>query len=98
MGGESVDDTTARIAFSSVVRFDAADGAWHEVAALGAARTTAAAAVLDGLVYVAGGRCDDDTPLATVERFSAARGAWEAVAPMAVARAGSATAAVGGKL
>ena len=83
---------------SSVVRFDAADGAWHGAPAMAAARSSACAAVLDGLVYIAGGRDGSGMPLASVERFSAARGAWEAVAPMVTARSACAAAAVGGKL
>ena len=58
-----VDASGSRL--SSVVRFDAADGAWHEVSALAAARTSACAAVLDGLVYAAGGRGDGGTYLAS---------------------------------
>jgi N-acetylneuraminic acid mutarotase len=70
---------------AQVTCFDpAADGAgaWAEVAPMGTARSSAAAAALNGLLYVAGGYDDDDGELRTVERYDPVSNTWEAVASM----------------
>ena len=57
-----------------------------------------AVAVLDGKLYVAGGRGAGYDRLSSVERYDPALGAWEAVAPMAAARSGVGVAVLDGKL
>jgi len=76
--------------FLQVACFDPAAaggaGAWAFVEPMGTARESAAAASLDGLLYVAGGMGADGTGLHTVERYSPASDTWEAVASMISAR------------
>ena len=65
---------------------------------LAEARENHAVAVLDGKLYAAGGRNDDDGYLSSVERYDPTQNAWEAVAPMAEMRFAPALAVVDGKL
>jgi kelch-like protein 17 (actinfilin) len=61
------------------------------------ARSGAGAAVLDGKIYVVGGR-DSTTQLATVEVSNPATKAWSQAPPMITARETAGVAALGGKL
>ncbi len=80
----------------SVWEFDTSDATWSRRADLLEAREHIAAAVLDGYIYVSGGRWSED--LASVERYDPNEDEWTSVAPMAEARAGHAMVAVGGRL
>ena len=62
-------------------------------------RTTAAAAVLDGKLWVAGGWDSDDIALASVEVFDPASNTWDATkAAMTTGRYGHALAVLDGEL
>ncbi len=62
------------------------------------ARNSAAGAVIDGQLYVVGGRVVNDGNRATTEVYQPATGTWRTVAPMPNAQGGIAAAAVAGKL
>ena len=79
---------------NSVERFDPITNAWESLSPMSTARRGAAAAVLDGKLYVAGG-CGPDTKfgadsdlncLSTVERYDPSTNAWESVASMSKGR------------
>lgn len=77
--------------------FDPVTGGWSTRAPLMEAREHIAAAVVDGLIYVSGGRWSEGE-LASVERYDPSLDEWQAVAPLAVARAGHAMVGNDGQL
>lgn len=86
--------------------FDPATGTWEPRAPAPTARNSAAAAVIDGKIYVVGGReyltaDDGDFRLAnfdTLEVYDPASDTWETRAPMPKGQGGLAAAALDGKL
>ena len=73
-------------------------GAWAALAPMGTAREYAAAASLNGSLYVAGGYDSSYRSSRVVERYSPASDSWEAVASMASARYAHQLVALGGFL
>ncbi len=71
-------------------------GEWATVAPLGTARMYAAAASLNGVLYVAGG--DSNDTQSSVERYWPTSDTWEAVASMTSARSEHQLVALGGFL
>jgi hypothetical protein len=103
-GGEvfdEEDDETVEV-IAHVTCFDPApaDGAdaWAAVAPMGTTRRYAAAASLNGFLFVSGGDVYDDEALSSVERYSPASDAWEAVASMTSGRSSHQLLALGGFL
>jgi N-acetylneuraminic acid mutarotase len=86
--------------------FDITTARWSRAAAAPTARNSAASAVIDGKIYVVGGRqairqADGSlrqVNVATLEVFDPATGEWATRAPMPQAQGGLAAAAHGGKL
>lgn len=86
--------------------FDPATGRWSRAAAAPTARNSAASAVIDGKIYVVGGRqairqADGSlrqVNVATLEVFDPATGEWATRAPMPQAQGGLAAAAHAGRL
>lgn len=86
--------------------FDPSTNQWTKGAAAITARNSAAAAVIDGLIYVVGGRknvIQEDggqlqQNLGTLEVYDPKKNIWETLAPMPEALGGNAAAALGGKL
>ena len=86
--------------------FDPRTGRWSRIPDAPTARNSAASAVIDGRIYVVGGRkaikqADGSLRqenVATLEVFDPRRNTWEARAPMPQAQGGLAAAAHGGKL
>nr|WP_145548723.1 kelch repeat-containing protein [Variovorax boronicumulans] len=86
--------------------FDPQTARWSRLADAPTARNSAASAVIDGRIYVAGGRQALPQPdgslrqvnLATLEVFDPSTGTWQTRAPMPQAQGGLAAAAHGGKL
>lgn len=62
------------------------------------ARNSAAGAVIDGKLYIAGGRTVSGGNQSTTEVFDPATGRWETLSPMPLGQGGNAAAAVDGKL
>lgn len=80
--------------------FDPAAGTWSAAAPLQVARNAAAAAVVDGRLWVLGGRAPgirrgDQSPLASVEVYDPAANAWTAGPALPAARGSLAAAALG---
>ena len=86
--------------------YDTATGEWKLGAAAPTARNSAAAAVIDGLIYVVGGRHnvvqDDGSQLqqnlGTLEVYDPGTNSWSTRSPMPEALGGNAAAALNGKL
>lgn len=86
--------------------FDPASGRWSAIADAPTARNSAASAVIDGRLYVVGGRQALQQPDGTLrqvnvpnlEVYDPASGRWSTRAPMPQARGGLAAAAWGGRL
>lgn len=82
--------------------YDAGADAWSEAAPAPTARSSATGAVIDGQLYVAGGRrrrkSGGITNLGTLERYDPEADAWTALAPMPQPSGGLAGAALGGTL
>jgi hypothetical protein len=62
---------------------------------MGTARYSFGACVLDGELYVTGGKSDDRTSLSSVEKYSPLTDTWSAVAPLPAARLFHAAVTVG---
>lgn len=85
---------------------DPASGRWRQLPDAPTARNSAASAVIDGRIYVVGGRRAVRQPdgtlrqvnLPTLEVFDPARNSWSVRQPMPQPRGGLAAAAHGGKL
>lgn len=86
--------------------FDPATGRWQRRADAPTARNSAASAVIDGKVYVVGGRSFSRNPdgsarlvnLPTLEVYDPVANRWETRAPMPQAQGGLAATSVNGKL
>lgn len=85
--------------------FDPETGAWSRGIDAPTARNSAASAVIDGRIYVVGGRqfigrqgSAANVNLATLEVFDPATGFWSVLAPMPQAAGGLGAAALDGKL
>lgn len=86
--------------------FDTRTGRWSRAAPAPTARNSAASAVIDGKIYVVGGRRAIKQPdgslrqvnVATLEVFDPATGQWTTRAPMPQAQGGLAAAAHAGRL
>jgi len=79
-------------------RYDSMANAWEALASTSSTRSApAAAATIDGKLYVMGGSGPHGY-LSSVERFDPATNAWEAVAPMSTARFFLAAVVLDGKL
>lgn len=76
-------------------RFDYTPGTWDLGASMAEARFGAAAAVVDGEVFVMGGRIGS-RDLRSVEAYDVAKDAWRGIASMPSARSGAAAVALDG--
>src|SRR4029077_4494500 len=73
-------------------------GAWSGIAAMPGARFMQAAAVVNGVVYVVGGRDANYQPAADCFAYDTNTDTWQTLASMATARYGAAAAALGGQV
>lgn len=78
--------------------FDAAGNRWIRLAPPGHARNSAAGAVIDGQLYIVGGRTVAGGNVAALEIYDAREDRWRPGAPMPLAQGGLAAAAVDGRL
>uniref|UniRef100_A0A1J3I9H2 Putative F-box/kelch-repeat protein n=1 Tax=Noccaea caerulescens TaxID=107243 RepID=A0A1J3I9H2_NOCCA len=67
---------------SDVLRLDCRTHRWRHVPSMGVARASAAAAVVDGKIYVLGGCRFDDESLSWGEVFDTRTQTWESLPPM----------------
>ncbi|GIW42706.1 MAG: hypothetical protein KatS3mg076_3283 [Candidatus Binatia bacterium] len=92
---------TAEVLSSTVHQiYDPTGGTWSTGAPLPRGRNHLGAAVLDGKIYVVGGRFDGGGLLNSneLDRYDPETDTWEVLAPMPTARSGIAVASVEGKL
>jgi N-acetylneuraminic acid mutarotase len=78
--------------------YDAAADHWHSQAPLPTPRNSAAAAVVNGVLYVIGGRTVSDGNTPVVEVYDPGSDRWEQARPMPKAQAGLAASVLGGKI
>ena len=62
--------------------FNPRDGQWEEAAPLPMARNSAAACVMDGAIWVAGGRTVSGGGTGRLDRYDAVRDRWDTLAPI----------------
>lgn len=87
-------DTSGRTFYSFVEAFDPASNTWASAAPMPTPRQGPGAAVINGIVYVAGGRAPNI--LNTLEAYDPSTNTWTAgLAPMPTPRFGPATGAIG---
>jgi N-acetylneuraminic acid mutarotase len=95
IGGQPPDEAAAR----NVERYDPEADQWEPLPPLPTAREHLAAASLDGVVYVAGGRLGSlESNLATLEALDTRSLRWETLPDMPTPRGGIAAAAIGGRI
>ena len=96
------DDAEKQISLDSAECFDPATGMWSPIARMPKAKYNASTAVLDGLIYVAGGcdSCDDDVSqtLRCMARYDPRSDSWETCKKMKHARWDPGMAALDGKI
>ena len=73
-------------------------GEWKPSAPMPGVRSELGAGVIDGKIYVVGGRLDNDKALPTLEVYDPATDSWAAAPPLPVALDHAGVAAVNGKL
>jgi len=78
--------------------FDAREGRWRDARPAPTARNSAAGAVIDGALYVVGGRTVRGGNLGTLERYDPATDRWATLASMPQGSGGLAAAALAGRL
>ncbi|MHA7873000.1 MAG: Kelch repeat-containing protein [Hyphococcus sp.] len=78
--------------------YNAAANAWSPLAPLPTPRNSAAGAVVNGVLYVIGGRTVRDGNLSAVEVYDPLSDRWEQARPMPKAQAGLAAAVLNGKI
>ena len=78
--------------------YDPATNVWTTRRSMPTPRWGAAGGVIDGKLYVAGGRGIDPSPRSTMEVYDPATNSWAARAKMLTPREGTSAAVVGGKL
>jgi N-acetylneuraminic acid mutarotase len=71
---------------------------WVEVESMPTPRAYAAVAVLDGQIYVMGGRDANGNPLGTVERYDPVQDEWQTVARLRDPRYNAAATVLGGRI
>lgn len=82
----------------AVEAFDPVSGVWSRRRVIPTARDHAAAAEIDGKIYVVGGRIDGVGNLGTLEVYDPARDNWRQLSDMPTPRSGVAAAVAGGLL
>ena len=93
-----VGGNNAASSLSSGERYDPVANAWSPIAPMGTTRSSHAAAVIDGLVYVVGGSSATASYLTTGERYDPVANAWSPIASMGTGRYAHAAAVIEGLL
>lgn len=78
--------------------FDAASNRWYSLAPLPRPRNSSAGAVVNGVLYVIGGRTVSDGNTTAVDVYDPLADRWEAARPMPKAQAGLAASVLNGKI
>ena len=82
-----VAEETAEEAYLAVQAADPSTGVWSAVADMNTARYGHGVTVVDGKLYAAGGKNDDDDAFSSVECFDPSTGQWSVLADMNTSRA-----------
>src|SRR5690606_12945626 len=77
--------------------YDIQSNTWSRAAPLPTPRNSAAVGVIDGLIYVAGGRTMKGGNMANLDRYNPATDRWEPLTPMPYAGGGLNGGVVGGQ-
>jgi N-acetylneuraminic acid mutarotase len=87
LGGIELDEVgEGVITVSNVLKFDCRMQTWSEVAPMPEERAMAGACVVDGDIYIFGGKNDDGVRTSTTYRFSTETNEWATLAPLPVAK------------
>jgi N-acetylneuraminic acid mutarotase len=78
--------------------FDPATSRWTEARPAPAPRNSAAGAIIDGMLYLVGGRTVMAGNMARLDRYDPRSDRWDVLRPMPVAQGGLAAASAGGRL
>ena len=97
VGGEIYDEGDV-MAMDRVDMYDPAVDSWQPMAAMPTARSSHAAAVVDGKIYVSGGYLPTGVYSDALEAYDPVADTWTTLASLSEARAFHASAAVHGKL
>jgi N-acetylneuraminic acid mutarotase len=102
VGGWNYSNTASASVANHMV-FDPSSQSWSSAAPISTARNAAGAAVVDGRLYVLGGRtpgirANDQQSLSSMEVYTPASGQWAAAPAMPTARGSLAVVALGGRL
>jgi N-acetylneuraminic acid mutarotase len=87
LGGIEQDEVGELISVNNVLKFDCGKQTWSEVAPMPEERDNAGACVVDGDIYIFGGRTDDDVRTSTTYRFSTETNEWAVLALLPEAKA-----------
>jgi len=96
VGGDIEDDDEVEEGTDRVDMYDPAAGSWQPMAAMPTARSSHAAAIVDGKIYVTGGLAGGYSN--TLEAYDPVTDSWATLTSLSQARAWHASAAVHGKL
>ena len=98
VGGEIDDDEGEVVATDRVDMYDPAADSWQQMAAMPTARSSHAAAVVDGKIYVSGGLAASGNESDALEAYDPVADTWTTLATLSKARADHASVAFNGKL
>lgn len=96
VGGLGAEGIQLQVAERYASELPGGSSEWAELPELTTPRSDCAAAVVDGLVYVVGGRSRSGRHLSTVERLAPGGGGWEAAPRLPSERVSCAAASLGG--
>jgi N-acetylneuraminic acid mutarotase len=86
LGGVEQDEVGELITVNNVLKFDCGKQTWSEAAPVPEERDNAGACVVDGDIYIFGGKTDDDVRTSTTYRFSTETNEWATLAPLPEAK------------
>ena len=98
LGGYTDDDQVGCVAAGRVDAYDPVADSWQQLAAMPTARSSHAAAVVDGKIYVSGGSLDSCEHSDALEAFDPVTNTWTTLASLSGGRAFHTSAAFNGKL
>ena len=98
VGGAIDDDEVGVVVTDRVDMYDPAADSWQQVAAVPTVRSSHAAAIVDGKIYVSGGLAESGQYSDALEAYDPVADTWTTLASLSRAREHHASAVVNGKL
>jgi N-acetylneuraminic acid mutarotase len=86
LGGVEHDEVGELITVNNVLKFDCGKQIWSEAPPMPEERDDAGACVVDGDIYIFGGKTDNDVRTSTTYRFSTETNEWATLAPLPEAK------------